>query len=314
MLLGVISLVSKIKSITDDIIINGDCFVEIKKIPKKSIDLLVTSPPYWGKRVYNGDGELGHEATPQLFIKKLVKFFNSLRPYLKPNANVFINMGDTYFGSGNGAWNRYFNEDGENNLEIQRSRKEVHFYTKPTQPKIDRNGKLFQNKQLLLIPSRFAIAMQEAGWLLRDDIIWNKTNCKPESVKDRFSNKYEHIFHFVLGESSYYFDLNSVKIDATMGGTKNPGNVWTTSVRASNTTSISHTATFPEELAEIMIKCGSALNGVVFDPFMGTGTTWAVSKRLNRKFIGFEINEEFFNYAKTRVENIDQLLKIEGTL
>jgi site-specific DNA-methyltransferase (adenine-specific) len=291
----------KKKTITEDIVLLGDCFSEITKLPKSSIDLLVTSPPYWGKRIYNCEGELGHEATPQLFIKRMVQYFNKFRPYLKPGANVFVNLGDTYFGSSNGAWNKYYDDEGNDNIEIQRTRKEVHFYTKRTQPRIERDGKLFQNKQLLLIPSRFAIAMQDKGWLLRDDIIWHKSNCKPESVKDRFSNKYEHIFHFVLGEGTYYFDLDSVKIPATTTvGQKNPGNVWNTKVRSSMTT---HTATFPEDLVEIMIKCGAPEQGVVLDPFMGTGTTWSVAKRLNRKFVGFEINEEFYNSAINRVLN-----------
>ncbi|MBR1483577.1 MAG: hypothetical protein IJ598_11525, partial [Ruminococcus sp.] len=117
------------------IIACGDTLDLIKNIPKNSIDLLVTSPPYWAKRVYNGTGEIGAEATPELYVENLVDFFDTLRPYLKPTANIFINMGDTFFGSGAGAWKKYLDEDG-NITQAQRNRKEKYFTTKPLQPKI----------------------------------------------------------------------------------------------------------------------------------------------------------------------------------
>lgn len=273
----------------------GDTLELIKQIPLQSIDLLVTSPPYWAKRVYNGVGEIGSEATPEEYVTSLAVFFDQLKPYLKSEANVFINIGDTYFGSGAGAWKKYLDENG-NVTQAQKERKEKYFTTKPLQPKIKQNGKLYQNKQLLLIPSRFAIEMQERGWLLRDDIIWQKPNRIPASVKDRFNNTYEHVFHFVL-QKKYYFDLDAVKILGANGKMKNPGDVW-----AINTQPLtgSHTATFPEKLIEQIVRCGSPVGGTVFDPFLGTGTTWIVSERLGRTCIGFEINEEFYNFAQER--------------
>lgn len=179
------------------LIMCGDALKLVKNVELNSVDLLVTSPPYWAKRVYNGEGEIGSEETPEAYVSRLADFFDILKPYLKPSANVFVNLGDTYFGSGAGAWNKYLDEDG-NITQAQKDRKEKYFTTKPLQPKIKQNGKLYQNKQLLLIPSRFAIEMQERGWLLRDDIIWQKPNRIPASVTDRFNNTYEHVFHFVL--------------------------------------------------------------------------------------------------------------------
>lgn len=88
------------------LIMCGDAHELIKIIPLNSIDLLVTSPPYWAKRVYNGKGEIGSEETPEVYISRLADSFDMFRPYLKPSANVFINMGDTYFGSGAGAWKK----------------------------------------------------------------------------------------------------------------------------------------------------------------------------------------------------------------
>lgn len=273
----------------------GDTLKLIKGIPQKSIDLLVTSPPYWAKRVYNGDGELGSEPTPEKYVTRLADFFEKLKPFLKPSANVFINVGDTYFGSGAGAWNKYVDENG-NVTKVQKERKEKYFTTKPLQPKIKQDGRLYQNKQLLLIPSRFAIEMQSRGWILRNDIIWYKPNRIPASVKDRFNNMYEHVFHFVLNKK-YFFDLDAVKVIGANGKPKNPGDVW-----AINTQPLrgSHTATYPEKLVEQIVLCGSPENGYVLDPFLGTGTTWIVCERLKRNCIGYEINREFFEYAKQR--------------
>ncbi len=273
----------------------GDALELIKNVPQKSIDLLVTSPPYWAKRIYNGAGEIGSEETPEAYVTRLADFFDSMRPYLKDEANIFINMGDTYFGSGAGAWKKYLDENG-NVTAAQKERKEKFFTTKPLQPKIKQNGKLYQNKQLLLIPSRFAIEMQERGWLLRDDIVWHKPNRIPASVTDRFNNTYEHVFHFVL-KKKYFFDLDAVKVLGQNGRMKNPGDVWSI-----NTQPLSgeHTATFPEELIEQIVLCGSPIGGTVCDPFLGTGTTWIVCDRLNRNCIGFEINESFFDFANQR--------------
>ena len=273
----------------------GDALELVKEIQPNSIDLLVTSPPYWAKRKYNGDGEIGLENTPEEYIRNLCNFFDEMRPYLKKTANVFVNIGDTYFGSGAGAWSKYLDEDG-NVTQTQKDRKEKYFTTKPLQPKIKENGKLYQKKQLLLIPARFAIEMQEHGWLLRDDIIWHKPNRIPASVRDRFNNTYEHVYHFTLNQK-YFFDLDAVKIMGVNGRMKNPGDVWSINTQP---LSGNHTATFPEKLIEKIILCGSPNNGVVFDPFLGTGTTWVVSEHLNRNCIGFEINEEFYNFANER--------------
>ena len=273
----------------------GDTLELIKQVPLGSIDLLVTSPPYWAKRVYNGEGEIGSEETPEAYVKRLADFFDTLRPYLKPTANVFINVGDTYFGSGAGAWNKYVDENGDI-TQVQKDRKEKYFTTKPLQPKIKQNGRLYQNKQLLLIPARFAIEMQEHGWILRDDIIWHKPNRIPASVTDRFNNMYEHVYHFVM-QKQYFFDLDAVKILGANGRMKNPGDIWSINTQPLNGT---HTATFPEKLIEQIVLCGSPAGGYVFDPFLGTGTTWIVSERLGRNCVGFEINADFFSFAKER--------------
>lgn len=275
----------------------GDSLQLVQKIPPKSVDLLVTSPPYWAKRLYNGDGELGTEATPEAYVAALADFFEQMRPVLKKDGNLFVNMGDTFFGSGAGAWNKYLDDDG-NITSFQKERKEKYFTTKPLQPKIKQNGKLYQNKQLLMIPARFAIEMQERGWILRDDIIWRKPNKIPASVSDRFNNTYEHVYHFVQSKK-YYFNLDAVKVQGANGRKKNPGDVWDICTQPLHG---EHTATFPEKLVEQIIKCAAPLGGTVFDPFLGTGTTWLVCEELHRNCIGFEINESFFRFAQERYQ------------
>ncbi|MBS4959651.1 MAG: site-specific DNA-methyltransferase [Clostridiales bacterium] len=279
----------------EHLILCGDSLELIEQVPKKSVDLIVTSPPYWAKRVYNGDGEIGTEPTPEEYVKKMADFFDRMRPYLKKEGNVFVNIGDTFFGSGAGAWKKYVDEDG-NITQYQKDRKEKYFTTKPLQPKIKQNGKLYQNKQMLLIPARFAIEMQERGWILRDDIIWRKPNKIPASVKDRFNNTYEHVFHFVQNKK-YYFDLEAVKVMGAGGKLKNPGDVWDINTQP---LSGNHTATFPEKLVEEIVKCACPTGGCVLDPFLGTGTTWLASETLGRSCIGFEINPSFFDFAKQR--------------
>lgn len=284
----------------------GDTLELIQQVEKESIDLIVTSPPYWAKRVYNGEGELGSEQTPEEYVKRLADFFDALRPYLKPTANVFINVGDTYFGSGAGAWNKYIDEEG-NTTQAQKERKEKFFTLKPLQPKIKQNGKLYQNKQLLLIPSRFAIEMQERGWILRDDIIWHKPNRIPASVTDRFNNMYEHVFHFVQ-QKNYFFNLDAVKVLGANGRMKNPGDIWSINTQPLSGT---HTATFPEKLVEKIVLCASPKNGVVFDPFLGTGTTWVVCEHLRRQCIGFEMNSEFYDLAQRRFEESTRQMEMD---
>ena len=279
----------------------GDSLTLIEDIPDKSIDLLVTSPPYWAKRIYNNETEIGTEPSVELYINNLVYFFKSMERKLKDSCNIFINLGDTYFGSGSGAWGKYKDSNG-NLIKENITCFEKYVTDKPLQPKIKPDGKLYQKKQLLLIPSRFAIAMQDSGWILRDDIIWHKPNRIPTGVTDRFNNTYEHVFHFVL-KNKYFFDLDAVKILGNNGRMKNPGDVWSINTQPLKG---NHTATFPEKLIENIVLCGSPVGGNVLDPFLGSGTTLVVCDKLARRCIGFEMNEDFYNQSLERYNRIKQ--------
>lgn len=285
----------------------GDAFDLAEKLPEKSVDLVITSPPYWGLRTYgmehnpqilklwleeggsvldvppynwyraNG-GSLGMEPTPDWFVAHLAEFFDRIRPALKPSASLWVNVGDTYFA----RW-ASIRQDGRQGLGDN--------------PRVRRRtpmGGYRQEKQLLLVPARFAIAMQERRWILRNDVIWHKPNVPPRPEKDRLRLAHEHFFHFVLrpteGRAKYYYDMSSVEEGAR--------DVVTVNVRAG---SDSHSATFPEELIRPRIESSCPLGGLVLDPFAGTGRSLAVALKTGRRALGFEINDDYASAAEQAV-------------
>ena len=172
-------------------------------LPDSCIDVVITSPPYWGLRDYGVDGQIGLESHPQEYIDKLVGVAREIKRVLKKSGSFYLNLGDTYFGSGAGT--------DKTNQEPQG--KEV--YKLPygccrTRSSRKRVSDWLQPKQLMLIPVRVAIALQDDGWVLRNDIIWHKPNPMPSSVKDRLNNTFEHVFHFVKSRK-YYYDLDAIR-------------------------------------------------------------------------------------------------------
>jgi DNA modification methylase len=168
-----------------NVIHNTDCLTGLKELPDNSIDCIVTSPPYWALRDYGVEGQLGLENTFQDYIDKLLEIFTECKRVLKENGSCWINLGDTYSGS-NG-----------------RIKKEVYLNnTGHGAGKTD-----LQDKSLCMIPERFAIAMIESGWILRNQIIWHKPSCMPSSVKDRFTVDFEKVF-FLLKTRSIILNSN----------------------------------------------------------------------------------------------------------
>jgi site-specific DNA-methyltransferase (adenine-specific) len=162
-------------------------------------------------------------------------------------------------------------------------------------------------KNLIGIPWMLAFALRNAGWHLRQDIIWHKPNPMPESVKDRFTKAHEYIF--LLSKSArYYFDHKAILEPSTRSDgrkdktwpVRHKRSVWTVSVNAN---SCGHFATFPPEVIVPCIKAGCPENGIVLDPFMGSGTTAVVARKLNRNYIGFELNPEYIKMAGRRIKN-----------
>ncbi|MBT4698280.1 site-specific DNA-methyltransferase [Candidatus Woesearchaeota archaeon] len=289
----------------------GDNVETLKTLPDESVDMCITSPPYYNLRDYKNDDQLGSEPTVTDFVDGLIEVFNEIYRVMKPTGSCWVNIGDTY-----------------------------------------------SDKKLLQVPSRFEIAMSDAGWSLRNEIIWNKPNPQPISSKDRFWSNHEKIFWFVKKTKGYYFDRNPIQVPQVeisvrrmfsnnnlskrkdAGATEKEGfslssgsqdkhyarmreslniekdfnydelvasgncptrpmfSVWdisTTSYKGA------HFAVYPPELIERPILSTCPLDGIVIDPFMGSGTTAVVARNNGRKYIGCELNPEYAALSEKRI-------------
>ena len=177
-------------------IIHGDCMQLLPELPDDFCHLILTSPPYFGARVY-GNETLGREENPQDYVNHLLKFTLRLKRVLHQTGSFYLNIGDIYFGT-----KGFIRNKGKYARKTDKHYRE-HKIVKP-------NGKYLQYKQLLMIPERVAIGMQEQGWILRNKIIWEKPNPVPSYSPDRRYPVYEHIFHFVKSRK-YFFDLYEAK-------------------------------------------------------------------------------------------------------
>lgn len=282
-----------------DGVLFGDAFDLILGRAAGSVDLILTSPPYWGLRTYGLDhnweidrewhatghdlvsapsyqwykahgGVLGLEPYPEWYVAHLVEFFELARGVLKKSGSIWLNIGDTYFARW--ASIRDGGRQGLGNHARQRRRVPMGGYR--------------QEKQLLMIPARFAIAMQNRRWILRNDLIWHKPNVPPRPERDRLRLAHEHFYHFVHrpkeGRAKYFYDISAVEAGET--------DVVTCNVRAGQD---KHTATFPEDLITPRVLSSCPPGGLVLDPFCGTGRTLAVAQRHGRRALGFEVSPLF---------------------
>lgn len=294
----------------------GDSLEIVRTFPDESIDCVVTSPPYYGLRDYGVDGQIGLEDTPQEYIQRLVDLFREIRRCLKKDGTLWVNLGDSYAGN------------------CSRTSTGRAGYGLPREGVFTKGGGL-ASKQLMGIPWRFAFAMQDDGWYLRQDIIWSKPNPMPESCTDRCTKSHEYIFLLSKSEK-YYFDNvaiqeeavtqsdprtgNRFEYDGKRKGDEGTGNrafvslktsddgvvvrnkrdVWVVTLKANKE---AHFATYPQELITPCILAGCREGGVVLDPFMGSGTTGIVARKLNRKYVGCELNPEYHKMAERRIFN-----------
>ena len=305
-------------------IYEGDCLEVLKTFPDESIDMCITSPPYWGLRDYGVNGQLGLEPTYQEHIKNIVELFRIIKPKLKDSATIWLNYGDCYAATVNGT-----------KVKDQIKNK-VQFASKYLIKGDDRTirDKPFSTiqgslkpKDLVMMPNRIAIALQEDGWWIRSEIIWHKPNPMPESIKDRPTSCHEKIW-LITKNKKYYYDGDAIKepvvtpvdaksghkfggnkttkeLNATISGkkwvysnTKNKRNVWRVTTKPCKE---AHFATFPKDLIEPCIKAGCPEGGVVLDPFSGSGTTGIVAKSLKRQSILIELNPKYIQIAKNRI-------------
>lgn len=351
-----------------DNIIVGNSLNELKKLPSESIDCCVTSPPYWGLRDYGCSEQIGLEKSPELYIENITKIFNEVFRILKPKATLWLNISDSYAGSGKGSFthpktNNKWKQGTNIGISHSSGKKELihNFKSEGIKP-----------KDLIGIPWMVAFALRESGWYLRQDIIWSKPNPMPESVKDRCTRSHEYIFLFSKSKK-YYYDYESImtpvknatvrrmiqdienqngsnravgKTNGNMkavvpkrnpipsdnrkgnqgtggipiglngskfknhqnymdeegnlihGSKANKKSVWEVSTKPFKD---AHFATFPQDLIVDCIQAGCPEGGIVLDPFMGSGTTAIVAKKLNRNFIGIELNEDYVKITKKRL-------------
>lgn len=320
-------------------ILCGDAIEMLKTIQPDTVDMCVTSPPYYNLRDYGVSGQIGTEATPEEYIDKLVGVFREVRRVLRPDGTLWVNIGDSYATrSGRQPPTNTRNSCG---------------HTEKRTP----SG--YKYKDMMGIPWMLAFALRADGWYLRQDIIWSKTNAMPESVRDRCTKAHEYIFLLSKSER-YYFDAEAISEPITgsstkrylqniaaqegshrlpgktngamkaalprFGGSKygesgkeehrtkggavyvptlrrNKRDVWTVSTAGFKG---AHFATFPEKLVEPCILAGCQEGGVVLDPFFGSGTTGAVAVKKNRRYIGIEINPEYAELSRNRIAAIEE--------
>jgi site-specific DNA-methyltransferase (adenine-specific) len=235
----------------------------------------VTSPPYWGLRDYNNAHQIGFEPSLAQYITRLTGAFRELRRVLKPDGVFWLNIGDGYT-SGNRGWRA---PDKKNPARAMDVRPDTPEGLKP--------------KDLLGIPWRLAFALQEDGWYLRADIIWNKPNAMPESVKDRPTRAHEYMFMLTKSER-YYYDRAAV----LEPNGRNRRSVWDVHTQAF---AGAHFATFPPLLIEPCVQASSRPDDIVLDPFFGAGTVGVVAKQLARRYVGIELNPEYVAIAAQRL-------------
>lgn len=313
-------------------IYQGDAFQVLQTLPDNIINCCVTSPPYYGLRDYEVEGQIGQESTPEEYIDNLVEIFREIKRVLKDDGTIWVNIADSYAGSNKGTGTKVLSlkQNGNRGANYAQHRNSKNIISKV---------KGCKAKDLIGIPWLLAFALRNDGWYLRQDIIWSKPNTMPESVKDRLTKSHEYIF--LLSKSKkYYFDNKIIRepcsestiIDYKRRKTlNNKGNgsntyqkirhdlyrsrsayiapdflrnkrdVWVINTKPYKNKG-EHFATFPEALIEPCILAGCPKGGIVLDPFIGSGTTGVVANKNDRNYIGIELNEVYCKIAQNRIQ------------
>lgn len=275
-----------------NLIINGEATAALALLPERHVHTAITSPPYYGQRDYGHNQQIGSEAAPELYVERIVEVMRALRRVLRDDGTLWLNLGDKY-----------------------------------------------QDGSLLGMPWRVALALMQDGWILRSDIIWHKPNAMPHSAKTRPTHDHEYLFLFSKSHT-YYYDADAIRephktfsAESKMrggrghfgkrGGTpeagKNSGNanlhdgrwdqafhplgrnrrtVWSIPLGKFRE---AHFAVFPMGLVEPCILAGSPPDGIVLDPFFGSGTTGLVALNRRRRFIGIDTNQDYCRIAQKRL-------------
>lgn len=261
----------------DSTVYQGDAELVLRRLPDGLFRCAVTSPPYWGLRDYGTEGQIGTEHDPAAYVERLVAVFEQVRRCLSDDGTFWLNIGDSYT-SGNRA---YRAPDRKNPVRAMSYRAKTPPGLKP--------------KDLVGVPWRLAFALQDAGWYLRSDIIWEKPNCMPESVKDRPTRAHEYLFLFSKS-LKYHYDNEAV----SESNGRNRRTVWSVPTEPF---SGPHFATFPTSLIRPCIAAGTNPGDWVLDPFFGSGTVGVVCEQMSRRYVGIELNPEYVELALDRIAN-----------
>ena len=296
-------------------ILLGDARTRLADIPDQSVQCVITSPPYWGLRDYGTTNQIGLEQTPSDYVREMVTVFDAVWRVLKDDGVLWLNLGDSYAGNTSRA-----STNGRAGFGTEREG----VFTK--------TGDGIKPKDLVGVPWRVAFALQEAGWYLRQDIIWHKPNPMPESVSDRCTKAHEYLF--LLSKSSrYFFDNKAIAEDAvtsntghrfggskygdsedefhrtkgetyTATGKRNKRDVWTIPTKPFKG---AHFAVMPEALVQPCVLASSTEGDTILDPFTGSGTVAVVALQHNRNFIGTELNPEYASIAEQRITSVNPM-------
>ena len=310
-----------------DTIFCGNALDVLRTLPDNYVHCCITSPPYYALRDYGMDGQIGREDTPAQYVARLTEVFSEVRRVLRPNGTLWLNIADTYCGTGSkGDHLDPKNPSGRNGQCLSLAQRVENV----------------KAKDMIGIPWMLAFALRDHGWYLRSDIIWMKANPMPESCKDRPSRCYEHIF-LLTKSKSYYYDAAAIaepvaestpmRMRRKFGKNKysvgipgqthqhlndyrpngyaeedipllrNKRDVWQiNSVPYKG----AHFAAYPPKLVETCLLAGCPQDGIVLDPFLGSGTTAAVAKQMGRHYIGIELNPDYCTLAEQRIGGVTE--------
>jgi DNA methylase N-4/N-6 len=316
----------------------GDCRNILPTLPEKLVQCVVTSPPYFRLRDYGVEGQIGLEDSVEDYVNSLVNVFREVKRILKDDGSLWLNLGDSYAGSGKNRNAKGIDYGIKEEYEDAHHKGRRRGIIKKT----PLSGKL-KHKDLIGVPWRVAFALQDDGWYLRQDIIWNKPNVMPEAVKDRCTKSHEYIF-LLSKNKKYYFDYKAIqeksvsykdifKNDSKVSAIhskynlrrddkrdvikhshpqkrlnrkdscyditkRNKRDVWTVNTKPYTE---AHFAVFPPALIQPCILAGSREGDIILDPFFGSGTVAEVAALFNRNWIGIDINEEYTPLYKKRL-------------
>ena len=272
---------------------HGDALEVAQRLATASVDCIVTSPPYYGLRDYGSEGQYGLEESPAEYVETMRDLFSELRRTLADDGTLWLNVGDSYNSAPVGRFNG-------GTGDMFKGRSLAGHASSGAFDKLAASG--LPPKNLLGMPWMVALALQQDGWLLRNEIIWHKTATMPERAQDRLARKHENVFLFAKNPR-YFFNLPKNENDA------NAGTVWTL---APEPFPAAHFAVMPIQLAQRCIVAGCKPGGTVLDPFNGSGTTGLAAQRTGRKYVGIDLNADYLDLS-LRTRLCQQTLDLDGS-